>query len=199
MPTDTPTRTDLDLTEQITIAKTHRDTDGRTVPGLTVAPGLAVTPAFRWGRNSQLEPIPHRYSITYVPSGLKIPTGTHCATHVRQAVAALVNTGVDWTRDRDALLADKDRFAEVAFSLRNLCPNDRYGCPGDPEPWLIRCATCDWEYDPDFEHDDDIPADAKAAKRIADDHECEPWVEIQAPGDTVWQSPNSFDEEEAPR
>lgn len=185
----TDTQTDLTLDEQITIA--HRDHGTLVVPGATVAPGIAITVAHR---NATGDPIPRRYRITHIPSGLNIPTGTHCATHARQAADSLIATGADWAQDKEALLADKDRFVSVAFANRGLCDNDRYGCPGDPDPWQIRCNTCDWEYDPEDEWGD-IPIDAKAAKRIADDHECEPWVEIRSPGDGSWRRPSRFNDD----
>ena len=54
----------------------------------------------------------------------------------------------------------------------------------DAEPtWRVRCRTCDWEYD---DEDGDGPLDAKAAKQLARDHHCEPWIEIGPPNDDRW-------------
>lgn len=177
----------LDLPEQVTIA--DRTNGTRTVPGWTAAPGLIITAAHDHDKN----PIPRRYQISHAPSGLSIPTGPHCATHVREAVDLLTATGFDWTRDKEALLADKDRLAALVIPPRRLCGNIHTGCPGDPDPWQIRCNTCDWEYDPeDGEHGGWVPTTAKEARSIADDHECDPWLEIKAPNTDKWQPPYVF-------
>lgn len=57
-----------------------------------------------------------------------------------------------------------------------------------PPGWKVRCRTCDWEY----EDEDDEPLDAKPAKQVARDHECEPWVEISPPGSERWGGPSWF-------
>lgn len=49
--------------------------------------------------------------------------------------------------------------------------------------WRVRCRTCDWEYD---HEDGEGPLDAKAAKQLARDHQCEPWIEIGPPNDDRW-------------
>ncbi len=187
----TATTTALDLPEQVTIADRKNTT--RTVPGATIAPGLIVTAAYRHaGYGQDKVPIPRRYTISHAPSGLSIPTGPHCATHLREAVNALPASGIDWTQDKDTLLADKGRLAELVIPPRRLCDNVHYGCPGDPDPWHIRCNTCDWEYDPEDGDLGDVPTTAAEARRIANDHECEPWIEIRKPGTDTWQPPYVF-------
>lgn len=180
------------LIEQVAIVTGKRD--AREVAGLTVAPGLIVTAAYRHvGYGQDQVPVRRRYRLNHGPTGLHIPTGTHCANHLQEVVAALVGTGVDWAQDKEALLAAKDKFAEVAVSFRHLCDNDYYGCPGDPDPWHIRCNTCDWEYDPeDGDIGDGVPTSAKEALQIADGHGCEPWIEIKAPGTDQWGPPYAF-------
>lgn len=68
-----------------------------------------------------------------------------------------------------------------------ICP----WCAGTAEPelsWKVRCNTCDWE---SAEDEDDEALDARDAKHLADDHRCEPWLEIQAPNSDVWLPPRS--------
>lgn len=97
------------------------------------------------------------------------------------------------TADKDTLLAGKDRIAHASMAQRNLCDNYRNGCPGDPEPWLVRCNTCDWEFDPEEDGEDCVTA--KDAKRLAADHECEPWLEINGPGVGKWVPLNSLNDD----
>lgn len=50
------------------------------------------------------------------------------------------------------------------------------GTATEPAPtWRVGCNTCYWEWEDDY---DEGPLSQKEAKRIADDHECEPdtWV-----------------------
>jgi hypothetical protein len=62
-----------------------------------------------------------------------------------------------------------------------------------PEPgWRVRCQTCDWEYEDD---NGEGPLDVKAAKQLARDHECEPWVEISPPGEERWGGANWFNDD----
>jgi hypothetical protein len=56
-----------------------------------------------------------------------------------------------------------------------ICPRCA-GTTNEPPPsWRVGCHTCDWEHEDEY---DEGPLDEKAAKRVADDHECEPspWV-----------------------
>jgi hypothetical protein len=58
--------------------------------------------------------------------------------------------------------------------------------PPNPEPtWSVRCNTCDWEWEDEY---GEGPLGAKEAKRMADDHECDPEMEIQSP-DGGWHKP----------
>lgn len=53
-----------------------------------------------------------------------------------------------------------------------------------PAPaWQVRCSTCDWEYEDEY---NEGPLDEAAAKRMASDHECEPEVELLPPGADKW-------------
>jgi hypothetical protein len=59
--------------------------------------------------------------------------------------------------------------------------------PDETPSWSVRCKTCDWEYEDEY---DEGPLTAAEAKQMADDHECEPWVEIRPPGmKDGWMSP----------
>jgi hypothetical protein len=166
------------LTETISVAwrKERRD-----VPGLTVAPGLAVTPS----HDHNGDPINNRYVLTHILSGLAVATG-RCVDHVYEVLALAVASGIDWTVGKDALTAEVLRpLGQQLISTAN-CMYER--CPSDPPlppSWSVRCNTCDWEWED--EYDEGLP-DAKAAKRLADDHECEPSVEIKAPGSDSWHA-----------
>lgn len=54
--------------------------------------------------------------------------------------------------------------------------------------WRVRCTTCDWSSEDDRDDDDGEVWDAKAAKEMADWHECEKQVEIAPPTGDVWSS-----------
>jgi hypothetical protein len=65
--------------------------------------------------------------------------------------------------------------------------------PKDEQPsWSVRCRTCDWVYEDDF---DEGPLSAREARQLALDHHCEPWVEIAAPNSDQWMSPRSVNED----
>jgi len=77
-------------------------------------------------------------------------------------------------------------------------PLDDVCCPAcsgaDVEPaaasWSVRCDGCNWELEDD-PFDDPEPLDAKGALSIAHDHECEPVMEIRAPGGE-WRSVDDY-------
>lgn len=78
-------------------------------------------------------------------------------------------------------------------------PLDDTACPvcagtaTDPEPlfsWRVRCNTCHWESEEDEDVDMAEPLDGKAARYLASNHECEPWIEVQPPGSETWYPRN---------
>lgn len=150
------------------------------VQGIVIAPGLAITPHLDNGGKK-----PNRYRLTHMPSGLAAGTN-HCGVHVQQAAKAAIDAGIDWTVDKDAVVATikaQDGLIGVLFNLR--C---RDWCAGDgPEPpsWSVRCSTCDWQYDPEDDFDEG-PLTFEDASRIGRDHECEPFIEISSPDSPDW-------------
>lgn len=59
--------------------------------------------------------------------------------------------------------------------------------PEAPKPsWRVGCHTCDWVWEDEY---NEGPLDPEQAKRMADDHECEP---------EVWVGPPTGDERYAP-
>lgn len=150
------------------------------VLGRVVAPGLAITPV--------VDEKPHRsrYRLTHVPSGLAVGAG-QCAAHIAEAVERATGFGIDWTADK-ALVVEAVKAAGVPNVL-GVAPFCRGHCVGDgPQPpsWSVRCHTCDWWWD---EEEDEGPLDAKAAKSMARDHECEPEVQIAPPDSERWVDP----------
>lgn len=80
------------------------------------------------------------------------------------------------------------RFPDVASPTVAYCPacagsDDDYWSNVPQESWRVRCDTCDWEWEDDF---DEGPLDAKQAKRLADGHECEPDVLVMSPAGDRW-------------
>lgn len=61
-------------------------------------------------------------------------------------------------------------------------------CAGTATPevasaeWRVGCNTCEWEFEPFDDSDDEKLLTGKAANSVADDHECEPDVWIRPPG-----------------
>lgn len=170
-----------DFTETISVS----DPEGaRTeVQGLAVAPGLAITQSTRTDRARHRGP---RYVLTHIPSGLAVGP-PRCADHIQQITQAAVTTGIDWTTDRAAVVE-----AVKAAGVTNILgtpPSCRNHCTGDgPEPksWGMRCTTCGYEWEDEY---DEGPIDAKQAKELARDHECEPHVEILPPDSDQWLDP----------
>lgn len=156
-----------------------------TVEGELVAPGLAITPR----RDSP------GFSLTHVGSGLAFVTG-YCDTHIRAAAERTLAAGADWTVDVSVLTGDthKATLGELARSIRDeLGFECRKRCYHDGAPTCrVRCNTCGWQLD-----DDDEWMDAKAAKRAADDHECEPEMQIWVPGPDRWFLPYQVNDDGA--
>lgn len=176
----TDPRTTIDLPELITTH--HRSNGTLDVAGVTVAPGLAVTTAM-----NGTTPVPRRYTLTHIGSGLALSSGEgRCATHIQNCVTLAVNTGVDWTQDKDTVL-DNPALGTLGIDLRLV--NGRlscdHRCPGEPPAYKFRCNTCHYEQADDEMGDAFTDAETREAAR---DHMCEPDVEI-APVETQNWSP----------
>jgi hypothetical protein len=63
--------------------------------------------------------------------------------------------------------------------------------PASPS-WRVRCNTCYWEWEDEF---DEGPLSPKDAKSMAHDHECEPEVEIAPPSGEKWFHPYDVSDE----
>lgn len=67
-----------------------------------------------------------------------------------------------------------------------VCPTCAGTTPADdaPKSFQVRCQTCDWDW---IAEDGEEPLDARSAKDMADDHQCEPDVTIVAPDGTEYR------------
>jgi hypothetical protein len=169
------------LTGTLDTVRVARGPDRVEVQGRTVKPGLAITPVApedeRVGRP--------RYNLTHTPTGLALRTRM-CGSHIEVAAKLAAESAVDWT------IADKDEVVAAIKAtdlLDHIVPITRCGdsyCAGDgPEPpsYGVRCVTCDWEWEDEY---DEGPLTLEDAKQQASDHECEPWIEIQSPVTGKW-------------
>jgi hypothetical protein len=97
------TATEFRLTAVTILIQDDPNTEPRpfAMAGEPITPGLAITP---------LVVIPGAYQgswvVTHTSSGLRIPGAEACIACVRRAATHLADAAVDWTRDRDALVAD---------------------------------------------------------------------------------------------
>lgn len=139
--------------------------------GRVVAPGLAITASADTD-----QPHPNRYRLTHLPTGLALGT-PHCGVHIHAAVQVAVGSGIGWTAGKDTVTAAAQQIG-LAQQLRPLLC--RRWCDGDgpkPPSWGVSCTTCGWQSD----EDRDGPLDADDARRLADDHMCEPDVHLEPP------------------
>lgn len=149
--------------------------DGKLVDveGRIIAPGLAITPSMYHEGWS---------CISHLPSGKAVISG-RCPEHVEDAARFLTGhpTPIDWTQPEEAIVGDqaiKDFIVSVNDAVGRC-----YDCGPkyDGPTWSVRCTTCDWRWEDEF---NEGSLDAKAAKDMARNHECEPEVELSPPGDS---------------
>lgn len=145
---------------------------GKTVDveGRIVMPGLAITPT-----------TDNRYSITHTPSGRALIQG-RCARHIETAAELVVAAaGIDWTRDSKTVGTD-ETVRVLALNILHEVPYCERRCDNayDGPSWRVRCDTCRWEWEDEY---NEGPLDAKAAKQVAREHECEPEVYLSPPDD----------------
>lgn len=164
-----------------------------SVEGEQIVPGLAITPALKHNDAYDGSEInPNRWALTHVPSGRTVVSG-RCRLHIDQAAAVAGAAAIDWTipdpKAMAAAIVAAKAMPDIAAVIGRGCPKWKTDCSEpDPPSWSVRCKTCDWVSEED---EDDGPIDGKRARYLADNHECEPWVEICPPGETRWLSPNS--------
>lgn len=65
----------------------------RPIPAEPISDHLAVTPFLAKGGGYT-----GGWSITHLPTGLRIPAPDGCLRHIRQAADVLLNSDVDWSR-----------------------------------------------------------------------------------------------------
>lgn len=121
--------TTMTTLDRVSVRLTMRDRDEHDelyeydliVPGWLVAPGLAITDYHGIAR-----PWPGQYSLTHLASGLCI--ASICGQHVDRAVRAAIATGIDWTGDRDQVLARRGELPPPTGDTWTWCPGSRPGC-----------------------------------------------------------------------
>lgn len=177
------------LVGNLTTVTIVRSGDTQEVQGMIVKPGLAITPS----NPDKVKPGRARFSLTHVPSGLGFRMRL-CGVHVQEVAAIAAGSDVDWTVDKEAVVA--------AIQAADLLKNTRFSCfdsycDGDgPEPpsYGVRCQTCDWDW---FEECDEGSLSREGAERAAMDHECEPWIEIHSPITGKWHEKWSLSDAES--
>lgn len=160
----------MTATDTIPVTVENWRTGPQEVQGRLVVPGIAITP---YSNTSD------RFVLTHIPSG-KAFLHSRCAEHIEVAAQAVREaTDIDWTLPADQV-TKVESVALLAQSItRDGTRDGCYPCRDEVDPatvWSVRCRTCGWE-------DDGMagPTSAKAARDLADDHTCEPDVEIEAP------------------
>lgn len=163
-------------------------TDPPFHPDAPTSPPPVLPPGLAW-RDSTL--IGGRYAIVHVNSGLSLPgLDDRCRIHIDQASALIATLSaehdVDWTfnsadlrgQDGAALRAKViDIGHAVTAEIDYSCRLRACGQPDAPA-WGVRCTTCNWAWS---DENDEGPLDGKTAKDIADEHECDPNVQIMVP------------------
>ena len=174
-------------TETTQIEIRHSGGDAFTVDGRIITPGLAITPSP--GANNERKP---RYVLTHIPSGLTAGP-SRCAEHIGQAAQLAIDLGIDWNADQQTVV-DALKAANFGQALMQIgfCRDHCSGDGPEPKSWSVRCNTCDWYWEDEY---GEGPLDAKNAKQMARDHECEPHVELAAPDSDLWISPHLVDDD----
>lgn len=186
-----PTTTDRDKVQVNAAIRDGDDWKLFAIEGELVAPGLAITPALRPNADThQPEPRPNRWTMTHTPTGRSFGL-SRCRTHIEQAAQLAAEAPVDWTTPDMHAVADAVKattlLLDIRAAMRNPCPDRKPDCSQpDPPTWRVRCKTCTWEWGED---DEEGVLDAKEAKQVAQDHDCEPWVQISPPDGDDWLSP----------
>lgn len=99
---------------------------------------------------------------------------TNCPAHTRSSLD--VARALGWR------VWDGESVTGKSLTVR-ICPQCAGGHAGDEKPppagsWRVGCDTCDWEWEDEY---DEGPLTEKDARRLADDHECEPSTWVKPP------------------
>lgn len=167
----------------MTVVRRSRPLETEEVQGRVVKPGLAITAAREdMDRAGRL-----RFNLTHIPTGLGVAMRM-CGKHVQVAADLAAASVVDWTEADSKAMANAVKATDLLDLLRPVAPCPGGYCEGDgPEPpsYEVRCNTCDWEW---FDEYDEGPLSREDAARMADDHECDPEVEIKSPITGKWHA-----------
>lgn len=172
-----------DLTTITVARRSGPPPETEDVQGRIVKPGLAITPA----RADKALPGRPRFNLTHEATGLSVEA-LMCGKHIQDAAALADASPVDWTAtDRHVVVADI-KSTDLIQHLRTIAPCPDGYCAGDgpaPPSYGVRCQTCDWEW---VDEDEEGPLSFEDAQRQADDHECEPEVQIMSPVTGKWHA-----------
>lgn len=156
-----------------TVSKSLVDTEGKVV-----TPGLAIS--------SANDSVPARFNLTHLGSGLAA-VHRRCGQHILDAAQLAVESGIDWTIPDKNTITAAIKPTTFAVDLRErtgwMCDDHCVGDGPKPPAWSVSCSTCHW-----VSEDDDSPLSVADAKRMADDHECEPEMSIRNPATGVWHA-----------
>lgn len=102
-----------------------RPAQPREVQAEIVAPGLAIAPAYAYGRA-----VNRRWSLVHTPSGRHLSGKVCCRCCVEEAARLAVASGVDWSRSEAEVRADESAKslhghlfkAGLALSCDEECP-----------------------------------------------------------------------------
>jgi hypothetical protein len=166
------------LTGELSPVRVHSTKNGWTdTNGKIVVPGLAITRS----ADSSV-----RYSITHLGSGLDA-VSRRCGQHILDAAELAAESGIDWTVTGKEEIATAVTASTFVADLRGrigwLCADHCAGDGPKPPQWEVSCSTCGW-----VSEDDDGLFTAADAKRVADDHDCEPEMSIKDPATGRWHA-----------
>lgn len=103
----------------------------------------------------------------------------HCSASTRSSVDVARMAG--WRMFDGTTQGGKPLNDVVCPSCAGTAPDSEAANAGPS--WRVRCSTCDWMYEDEY---DEGPLDAKAARSLAYDHQCEPYVQIAPPSGDQW-------------
>ena len=108
----------------------------------------------------------------------------HCAASTRSSMDVARAEG--WRFFQGKSVTGKDLDDTVCPACAGTANDDDSAAA--TKSWRVTCSTCDWSTEDDRDDDGEI-LDAKAAKSMADFHECEKQVQIAPPSGDKWYDP----------